>query len=457
VKAENYPKNKMIRSKRFNKVFILMVMVAILCIVPLKAGFTPFKAKFVLAEVSVDLDVQEQEAEAKLKDLESKIGQYKQAITQNQQKSKSLKTEIAILDDEINSTELEIQRTDLLIKNLDKQINQKEKSIREMEREVDLEKTTIAELLREIRKYDDISLVEIILSTGKLSDFLSEIRSLETFHGQVQEELKKISDAKLNLEKEKGDLTNEKDEQASLKDIQNEQRVSLETKKKQRDTLLAQTKGEENLFNQLVKKTQSDIEAIKNKLYFLQGLTTDGSLRFEDAYKYAKFASIYTNVRPAFLLAILSRESELGKNIGQGSWRVDMKPSQRTYYLQICNELGIDPDTYPVSKKVWYGWGGAMGPAQIMPATWLGYKAKISDITGNNPPSPWNIKDAFTASALYLANKGADQKTATAEWKAAMMYLAGGNWQKSSLSFYGDQIMDRAENFQEQIDILEKG
>lgn len=439
----------MIKFERLNKVFILMAIVAVFCVVPLKAGF-------VFAEVSVDLNTQEQEAETKLKDLESKINQYKQAITQNQQKAKSLKTEIAILDDEINSAELEIQKIDLLTKKLDKQIGQKEQSMAQIEHQVDLERTTIAELIREVRKYDDVSLVEVILTEGSLSDFLSEIRSLENFHAQVQEELKRVADAKLNLEKEKGDLTNEKEEQASLKNAQNEQRIGLETKKKQRSNLLNQTKGEENLFNQLVKKTQLDVEAIKNKLYFLQGLTTDGSLRFEDAYKYAKFASIYTNIRPAFLLAILSRESELGKNIGKGSWRVDMKPSQREYYLQICNELGIDPDAYPVSKRVWYGWGGAMGPAQIMPATWLGYKAHITEITGNDPPSPWNVKDAFTASALYLANKGADQKTEAAEWKAAMMYLAGGNWQKASLSFYGDQVMDRAENFQEQIDILER-
>jgi membrane-bound lytic murein transglycosylase B len=186
-------------------------------------------------------------------------------------------------------------------------------------------------------------------------------------------------------------------------------------------------------------------------------LTGDGSLRFEDAYKYAKFASIYTGVRPAFLLAILSRESELGKNVGTGSWRTDMKPSQQQYYLQICRELGIDPDKYPVSRKQWYGWGGAMGPAQIMPATWLGYKVRVTEITGNNPPSPWNIKDAFVAAALYLANKGAAEKTEDAEWKAAMMYLAGTNWQKASLRFYGNQVMDRAKQFQEQVDILERG
>jgi len=413
--------------------------------------------KPISAESLLDIDIQEQEAEAKLKELETKITQYKEAIAQNQQKTKTLKTEIAIMDAQINSTELEIQRIELLIKKLDKQINQKQASIREIERQVDLEKTTLGELVREIRKYDDISFLEVILGKGQLSDFLSELRSLENFQEQIQHELERISDLKKNLEQEKEDLTEEKEEQASLKSLQNEQRINLENKKKERKTLLDQTKGQENLFNQLIKKTQLDIEAVKNKLYFLKGLTGDGSLRFEDAYKYAKFASIYTGVRPAFLLAILSRESELGKNIGTGTWRVDMKPSQREYYLQICQELNIDPDQYPVSKKVWYGWGGAMGPAQMMPATWLGYKTRIAEITGNNPPSPWDVKDAFVAAALYLANKGANQQTYNAEWKAAMMYLAGANWQKASLSFYGDQVMSRAQQFQEQVDILEKG
>jgi len=441
----------MIKLKKLNKLTLILAIMLLLM------GFTPLMAElFVFAEISADLNAQEVEAEAKLKDLELKISQYREAISENQQKVKSLKTEITIFDDQIKSLELEIQRTELLTKKLDKQINSKEKSIREIEREFDLEKTTLAELAREIRKYDDKSFLEVLLNKDNFSDFIAELKSLEDFNNQVQEELKKITKAKTELEKEKEDLTNEKEELAALKKLQDQQKIDVEKTKKERKTLLEQTKGQENLFNQLLKKTKSDIEAIKNKLYFLEGLVSDGALRFEDAYRFAKYVGTYTGIRPAFLLAILSRESELGKNIGKGSWRVDMKPSQRQYYLQICRELEIDPDKYPVSKKQWYGWGGAMGPAQIMPATWLGYKAKIIEITGNDPPSPWNVKDAFVASALYLVNKGAGEKTTNAEWKAAMMYLAGANWKKDSLRFYGDQVMDLTKQFQEQIDILEK-
>jgi len=414
---------------------------------------------FVLANKAFAAPISQEEIdmETKIAELEDKIAKYREGIATNQQKAKSLQTEISILDGEINKSELEIERITLVVRDLDYKIRAKEASIKQFERDVDLEKTALAELIREISKYDDVSVLEIILGKGQLSDFLSELNSLESFQDQIQEILNKIYALKTDVEHERTALSDQKEEQLALQDIQKEQNVSLETAKKSKKTLLDQTKGQESLFSQLVKRTQMDMEAIKNKLYFLKGLISDGSLRFEDAYKFAKFASIYTGVRPAFLLAILSRESGLGKNVGTGSWRTDMKPSQKSYYLQICEKLGLDPDGQTVSRKQWYGWGGAMGPAQFLPATWLGYESRISEITGNNPPSPWNIKDAFVAAGLYLANKGANQTTYDAEWKAAMMFLAGSNWNKKSLYFYVDQVMDLAGQLQEQIDILEKG
>ena len=436
---------------KLKKLNILMVFILLLGLSnPLLWG----KGGFVLAEIDSEEQAQ---MEAKLKELEDKISTYQAQIKVNQQKSRTLETEIAILDGEINTAELEIQRINLIIANLERKIAEKEAAIREIERQVDLEKAALTVLIRELSLYDDVSFLEIILGRNQLSDFFSELRSLESFQNQIQNALNEIKVMKQTLEQEKLALDEERNEQKILKGVQEEQRTISAVKKQQKKTLLEQTKGQENLFSQLIVKTEKDVEAVRSRLYFLKGIVLDGQLSFGQAYEYAKFASIYTGVRPAFLLAILSRESDLGKNIGTGSWRVDMKPSQRSYYLQICEKLGINPDKYPVSKKAWYGWGGAMGPAQFLPATWLGYESRIAEITGNNPPSPWNVKDAFVAAALYLANKGANQQTYDVEWKAAMIYLAGSRWNKPYLAFYGDQVMSLTAQFQEQIDILEKG
>jgi len=62
--------------------------------------------------------------------------------------------------------------------------------------------------------------------------------------------------------------------------------------------------------------------------------------------------------------------------------------------------------------------------------------------------------DAFVAAALLLKDNDAAEGGYQAERRAALRYLAGGNWQKPAYAFYGDDVMDLAVIYQDQIDIL---
>jgi len=91
-----------------------------------------------------------------------------------------------------------------------------------------------------------------------------------------------------------------------------------------------------------------------------------------------------------------------------------------------------------------------MGPAQFIPSTWMGYKDRLTGILGHTP-DPWDLTDAFTASAFKLANGGATSHAYNAEWKAAMLYYAGSRWNNPVYSFYGDSVMDLAAAIQTEI------
>ena len=123
-------------------------------------------------------------------------------------------------------------------------------------------------------------------------------------------------------------------------------------------------------------------------------------------------------------------------------------------FIQICESLNFDPDKMPVSRKPPYGWGGAMGPAQFLPAVWLSYQSQIAKLTGHNPPNPWDIGDAFVAAGIKMAQAGANEKTANAEWKAAQIYFAGKRWNNPTYYFYGNQVMELAGIIQDQLDII---
>jgi membrane-bound lytic murein transglycosylase B len=98
-----------------------------------------------------------------------------------------------------------------------------------------------------------------------------------------------------------------------------------------------------------------------------------------------------------------------------------------------------------------FGYGGAMGPAQFIPSTWSSYRERIKAITGK-PSDPWDIKDAFLAAGLYLADSGAKAQTYNAEWKAAMIYFSGST--SSKYSFYGNSVMKTAAGFADDIALL---
>ena len=145
-------------------------------------------------------------------------------------------------------------------------------------------------------------------------------------------------------------------------------------------------------------------------------------------------------MRPAFLLGVLEMESRLGQNVGTGNWRYDMyncyrergwvtfAENQKNAFLGICRQLGIDPDSQPVSARpsAYKGCGGAMGIAQFMPLTWMGYKDEISQKTDGDFPNPWDPKDAFTAAAIKLARDGANMQNEAGERRAYSIYLSGG-------------------------------
>lgn len=388
----------------------------------------------------------------RLAEIQKKIDLYSGQIKQKENEAVSLQREIDILESQIQQTQLEIEQTEIAMQKVDLDIQDKEKEIGRFNVEIGRHKEVLAEYLRLFYEYDQVSLPELILKTDNFSDFFNEIQSLESVQTKIQSSVDDLKSLRKVIEDQKNVLEDERDEQNRLRTLMAIQKIAFQNKEGQKQDLLGKTKGQETLFKKLREKAYSDIQAIKNQIYSLEEVGLKMTL--EEALDYAAYASAKTGVRPAFILAVLKKESSWGTNVGTGSWRSDMHPRDHEAFLSICQELGFDPDKMPVSRKPSYGWGGAMGAAQFLPSVWLSYKNEIASLTGHNPPNPWSIEDAFTASALKLSKNGAAAKTYDAEWKAAMIYFAGKRWNSPVYRFYGDSVMELAKAIQEQINVI---
>jgi len=393
------------------------------------------------------------ELERQLADVEQQIAANKTELTKKQGERQSLERDVAVLDGQIKAAKLAIKQRDLAIKKLTDGITDKEAAIRTLDGKVADGQESVAQMLRRTREIDDISIAELALG-GSISDLFTEVDEFETVQKALDAAFKQMAAARADLASRKEALLGQQEEEQDLKQLQVLQQKSLQQSEGEKKTLVGFAKGQESEYQKMIATQTKTATEIRAKLF---NLRDSGAIPFGKAYEYAKEASAKTDVRPALILGILAEESNLGENVGTGSWRVDMHPTRdQPVFAQICAELGLNPDDMKVSKKPWYGWGGAMGPAQFIPSTWVQYKDRIANITGNSPPNPWDSRTAIYATALLMMDNGADKQTRAAERLAALRYLAGwGNASKAAYAFYGDDVMALADKFQKEIDVLE--
>lgn len=400
-----------------------------------------------------DVVAQRAQLEAELQGLEAEI-EVQQSILQNKQRETvSLERDIAIFNSQINSAELSIRARNLVIGGLKDDIGEKSATIAQLNDKLAREKKSLGQLLRKTREIDSYSLVEVILGTQNLSDFFRDIDSFSSIKAALKESFDEIEVTKRAAREEQEDLLGKQAEEEELRRIQELQKRRVLEDKREKDRILDITKGEEERYQTILDSKKRSAASIRSQLFALRG---SDAIPFEQALEYANWASEKTGVRPALILGIIKNESRLGEFIGTGTWREDMHPERdRPIFLDITARLGFDPDAMPVSAKPWYGWGGAMGPAQFIPSTWVLYEKRLGKILGVDVPNPWNPQHAFMASAMLLADNGAKKGGFAAERLAALRYFAGWkNATKPAYAFYGDDVMRYAEEFQELIDIL---
>lgn len=391
--------------------------------------------------------------ERELADLEKQIDTQRSILTTKQNESVSLQRDVDILNAKIKKSELSIKARNLAISNLSEDIGNKSSLITKYTNTIEQERESIAELLRQTDELDSYSLTEVVLSGQNFSQFFQDIGPFIAIKASLKKSITDIAGVKEKTQEEKDELEEKKAEQVSLQTLQQLEKRRTEQEQAQKKQILSVSKGLESLYKQIVSSSEKNAAKIRAELFTLQG---SAAIPFEKALQYAKTVSGVTGVRPALILGIIAEESNLGQNVGKGNWRVDMKnPRDTVPFQDITRRLGLNPDTMPVSKKPWYGYGGAMGPAQFIPSTWVLFEKRIADATGHNPPNPWDPYDAFMAAGILMKDNGASKGTASAERLAALRYLAGWtNATKKAYAFYGDDVMDLAAKYQRQIDVL---
>lgn len=397
-----------------------------------------------------------------IEELQRQIEQYQVQASEVGAQKRTLQNEIAKLNAQISQINAQISQLGASIDQTGLEIEDTSESIRNAEERIELHQKALAQYVRETHNADQKSLSEIVLQNDAFSQFFDYIHQMQVTQTNLRQTIAGIRALRERLDDERDALEEKRGELENMKALTEVQQRDLASAKGAKNTVLKATQGEEAKYQQLITKSQRDLDALKQQIYYLQ----QNGITVQDAVKYAELAAIGAGIRPAFLLALLEVESRLGQNVGTGNWRDDMYlcyqrlanyyPTKRAYYLKraeteknafmtIMAQLSMDPDTVKVSKEPTYGCGGAMGPAQFIPSTWLAYAGEVTRLTGKSVANPWNTEDAFTASAIKLARGGATSQTRAGEIAAAKAYISGNpNCTSAVCNSYANTIQQKA-------------
>ena len=462
----NFLHNKNIsKSFRFFRNTIIAVFVLGLCF--FNNHFTNnVQAPIGYFEAKATTEEERKQMEKELAQIEAQIAIYEKELQGTTKEKTTLQNTINTLKTQANKLSLQVKSTKGQITTLTGKIKDTELAIDKTLNNIDTAKGELGSLIQAFYELSDKSQAEIILANNTLSDYFTEVNSLNLLDLKINDKLDELKDLNKNLTVQKTNLGEKKGDAQNMLQVQLLQQEELDRTKKEKDNLLTATKNKEATYQQILSEQRKKAAELRSRIYNMVGVQT--KVTFGEALDIATWAGNMVGVRPALLLAILTQETNLGQNVGtcnrptdppNKSYKVIMNPKDHDYFLQITKELGMNPEATPVSCPMYQqgkqvGWGGAMGPAQFIPRTWITYKDKVSAITGRNPSNPWDIKDAFVACALYVGSYGAKAQTYDGEWRSAMIYFSGST--NTRFRFYGDNVMAIAKRYQADIDAIKK-
>ncbi|MFA7209801.1 MAG: lytic murein transglycosylase [Parcubacteria group bacterium] len=234
--------------------------------------------------------------------------------------------------------------------------------------------------------------------------------------------------------------------QARLGEVKEE----LADKQEEHEKLLAQKKAEQGEVASDIQDAEATLAELQKKFAEMQSdlnRLLGSNYNAKDIKDAVRYASDKTDVPEGVLYGFLKKETNLGVNTGQCTYKevekvavaryktllkknkkwqssIDLLYKRQDIFYDIVDTLG-----YSKTKKVscspsgYIGQGGAMGVSQFMSDVWRGYESRITARTGHKNPDPWSLTDGVMAMAIKLREAGATSSSESAIKKASINYL----------------------------------
>jgi peptidoglycan hydrolase CwlO-like protein len=188
--------------------------------------------------------------------LEKKAKAYQDLIDIKNKQQHTLKDQMALIDVEQTRNKTQLQQTQAQADQLNQQIGDLQQEINHKEDLVKYQQLILTGLIQSYYEDYQEGVLKIVLINKDFSEILNKADYVEQSSSRVSEVLHSIQQAKTDLQSEYDDIQKKKQESEQLKKDLQSKSYNLQATEIQKQTLLSQTQGEEQKYQQLLVRVE---------------------------------------------------------------------------------------------------------------------------------------------------------------------------------------------------------
>lgn len=217
----------------------------------------------------------------KLNDINSQISQTQKMLNEGKKKESQLNSQIKKLEKQIKATENEIANIKGDINKTEKNISIAMQNLAEVEKEMALQNDSLQKRLRAMYKNGDVGLIEILLGSEDITDFMTNMDMIQKIFDNDVEVLKTMEEQHQRIELQKKELESLQAHLLAEKQTEAEKQNYLQANRGEVASLKAQVASDNKKLAQQIDALNAEADRLIAEIRSLQG---DG------AYAGGKFA-----------------------------------------------------------------------------------------------------------------------------------------------------------------------
>lgn len=269
--------------------------------------------------------------------LESRLSEVSEEIT-------SLEEQIENIDKQLEFTETRIEIMTESINENEDIIDDLKQEIRLLEKEIDRQKQNLADLVLMIYfeneqagffDSSDLQTIKLLMGDDSVNEMLERSEGLTMLEFSLQDLLFELDKNRNLLDEDKKELVAKTTELRALREDVKDQRIFLSLQKKSKEKILEQTKGEEAIYNELIRRAKEEQIQIRQDINQLVGVYSKYQERFgEDGFGVDQFGTSFDSdklswpVQPNLGISAYYRDPTYKAALGVEHSAIDIRVAQ---------------------------------------------------------------------------------------------------------------------------------